>query len=589
MVTHRQRYREKVSQMVSWGHWFALFNILLSLVIGSRYLFIADWPTTLAGRIYSYVSIIGHFSFLVFATYLLILFPLTFIVGSQRLMRFLSVILATAGMTLLLIDSEVFTRFHLHLNPIVWQLVINPDENEMARDWQLMFISVPVILLLELVFATWSWQKLRSLTRRRRFARPLAAFLFIAFIAFIASHVVYIWADANFYRPITMQRANLPLSYPMTARRFLEKHGLLDAQEYQRRLIEQGNPDAVSVQYPLSELRYRDMGTGQNVLLITVDGLNYSRFEKQMPALAGFAEQNISFTRHMSSGNTTDNGIFGLFYGISPSYMDDILSTRTPAALITALNQQGYQLGLFSSDGFTSPLYRQALLSDFSMPSVRTQSDEQTATQWINWLGRYAQEDNRWFSWVSFNGTNIDDSNQQAFARKYSRAAGNVDDQINRVLNALRDSGKLDNTVVIITAGRGIPLSEEEETFDWSHGHLQVPLVIHWPGTPAQRINALTDHTDLMTTLMQRLLHVSTPASEYSQGQDLFNPQRRHYWVTAADNDTLAITTPKKTLVLNNNGKYRTYNLRGERVKDEKPQLSLLLQVLTDEKRFIAN
>ncbi|EFG1325949.1 cardiolipin transport protein PbgA [Escherichia coli] len=586
MVTHRQRYREKVSQMVSWGHWFALFNILLSLVIGSRYLFIADWPTTLAGRIYSYVSIIGHFCFLVFATYLLILFPLTFIVGSQRLMRFLSVILATAGMTLLLIDSEVFTRFHLHLNPIVWQLVINPDENEMARDWQLMFISVPVILLLELVFATWSWQKLRSLTRRRRFARPLAAFLFIAFIA---SHVVYIWADANFYRPITMQRANLPLSYPMTARRFLEKHGLLDAQEYQRRLIEQGNPDAVSVQYPLSELRYRDMGTGQNVLLITVDGLNYSRFEKQMPALAGFAEQNISFTRHMSSGNTTDNGIFGLFYGISPSYMDGILSTRTPAALITALNQQGYQLGLFSSDGFTSPLYRQALLSDFSMPSVRTQSDEQTATQWINWLGRYAQEDNRWFSWVSFNGTNIDDSNQQAFARKYSRAAGNVDDQINRVLNALRDSGKLDNTVVIITAGRGIPLSEDEETFDWSHGHLQVPLVIHWPGTPAQRINALTDHTDLMTTLMQRLLHVSTPASEYSQGQDLFNPQRRHYWVTAADNDTLAITTPKKTLVLNNNGKYRTYNLRGERVKDEKPQLSLLLQVLTDEKRFIAN
>lgn len=79
-------------------------------------------------------------------------------------------------MTLLLIDSEVFTRFHLHLNPIVWELVINPDQNEMARDWQLMFISVPVILLIEMLFATWSWQKLRSLTRRRHFARPLAAF-----------------------------------------------------------------------------------------------------------------------------------------------------------------------------------------------------------------------------------------------------------------------------------------------------------------------------------------------------------------------------------------------------------------------------
>ncbi len=67
MVTNRQQYREKVSQMISWGHWFALFNILLSLGLGSRYLFIADWPASLAGRIYALVSWLGHFSFIVFA------------------------------------------------------------------------------------------------------------------------------------------------------------------------------------------------------------------------------------------------------------------------------------------------------------------------------------------------------------------------------------------------------------------------------------------------------------------------------------------------------------------------------------------
>ncbi|MGY5956198.1 LPS biosynthesis-modulating metalloenzyme YejM [Kosakonia sp. BK9b] len=586
MVTNRQRYFEKVSQMVSWGHWFALFNILLSIVLGSRYLFVADWPTTLSGRIYSYLSVVGHFSFLVFAAYLLILFPLTFIVMSQRLMRVLSAIFATMGMTLLLIDSEVFTRFHLHLNPVVWELVINPDQNETARDWQLMFISVPVILLIEMLFATWSWQKLRSLTRRRHYAKPLAVFFFVAFVA---THVMYIWADANFYRPITMQRANLPLSYPMTARRFLEKHGLLDAQDYQRRLVEQGNPEAVSVQYPLSELRYQDMGAGHNVLLITVDGLNYSRYEKQMPQLASFAQQNVSFTQHMSSGNTADSGYFGLFYGISPSYMDGVLSARIPAALITAFNQQGYQLGLFSSDGFSSPLYRQALLSDFSLPAAKPQSDEQTADQWINWLSHYAQDDNRWFSWVSLNGTASLDSNQQGFARKYSRAASDVDAQIARVIDALRASGKLDDTVVIITAGRGIPESKEASRFDWSRSTLHVPLVVHWPGTPAQHINKLTDHKDIMTTLMQRLLHVSTPANEYSQGQDLFNATRRNNWVTAANGDTLAITTPEMTLVLGQNGNYQTWDAQGNKVREQKPQLSLLLQVLTDEKRFIAN
>ena len=586
MVTHRQPYREKVSQMVSWGHWFALFNILLASLLGSRYLFVADWPTTLPGRIYSYISLLGHFSFLVFAVYLLILFPLTFIALSQRLMRFLSVILATAGMTLLLVDSEVFTRFHLHLNPVVWELVINPDQNEMARDWQLMFISVPVIFLIEMLMATWSWQKLRSLSRRRHYARPVAWFLFAAFIA---THVMYIWADANFYRPITMQRANLPLSYPMTARRFLEKHGLLNAEEYQRRLVEQGDPEAVSVQYPLSDLRFRDLGTGQNVLLITVDGLNYSRFEKQMPKLAGFAQQNINFTQHMSAGNDTDSGIFGLFYGISPAYTDGVLSTRTPAALISALNQQGYQLGLFSSDGFSSPMYRQALLSDFSLPPAKTQTDAQTASQWIAWLGSYAQEENRWFSWVSFNGTTIDDGQQQSFARRYARAAGSVDAQISRVLDALKASGKLDNTVVIITAAHGVPLGGEGGDFDWSRSRLQVPLIIHWPDAPAQQIATLTGHKDVMTTLMQRLLHVSTPAKEYSQGRDLFSARRHPDWVTAANSDNLAIVTPPLTVVLKHNGSYHTYDLKGEKIDNQRPQLSLLLQVLTEEKRFIAN
>lgn len=586
MVTNRQRYREKVSQMVSWGHWFALFNILLSIVLGSRYLFVADWPTTLSGRIYSWLSLVGHFSFVVFATYLLILFPLTFIVMSQRLMRVLSAILATAGMTLLLIDSEVFTRFHLHLNPVVWELVINPDQNEMARDWQLMFISVPVILLIEMLFATWSWQKLRSLTRRRHFAKPVAA---LFFVSFIATHVMYIWADANFYRPITMQRANLPLSYPMTARRFLEKHGLLDAQDYQRRLVEQGNPEAVSVQYPLSDLRYLDMGSGQNVLLITVDGLNYARYEKQMPQLASFAGQNVKFTQHMSAGNNADNGYFGLFYGISPSYMDGVMSSRIPPALITALNHQGYQLGLFSSDGFSSPLNRQALLSDFSLPPAKSQSDAQTADQWIKWLSHDAQDDTRWFSWVSFNGTATFDIDTPGFARKYTRAAADVDAQIAHMLDALRASGKMDNTVVVITAGRGIPANQQDTTFDWSRSRLHVPLVVHWPGTPAQRITRLTDHQDVMTTLMQRLLHVSTPANEYSQGQDLFTATRRHNWVTAANSNTLAITTPQMTLVLDQNGNYKSWDAQGEKIRDQKPQLSLLLQVLTDEKRFIAN
>lgn len=593
MVTNRQRYREKVSQMISWGHWFALFNILLILGLGSRYLFVSDWPSSLQGRIYALVSWLGHFSFIGFSAYLLIIFPLTFVVMSQRLLRFLSAILATAGLTLLLVDTEVFTRFHLHINPVVWELVVNPGQGEMARDWQLMFIAVPVIFLLEMLFGTWAWQKLRSLNRRN-FAKPIVV-LFIA--SFFASHLMYIWADANFYRPITMQRANLPLSYPMTARKFLEKHGLLNAEEYQKRLIEQGNPEALAVEYPLNSISFAKTGSKYNLLMIVVDGVHTATLDKDMPALSDFANHNIRFDQHFSSGNRNDTGQFGLFYGISPSYMQGILAARKPSALVTSLEQQGYEFGLFASDGFNSALYRQALLTDFTLPPPVKQSDGQTVSQWQQWLN--VRGNGPWFSYVNLNGISAalrQDSESvptgNTFIHRYQAGALSVDDQIKSILQSLKDRGELDKTVVVITASHGI---EFNENGTWGSGNamnrrqLQVPLIIHWPGTPAQSINKLTDHADVMTTLMQRLLHVTTSPADYSQGEDLFAAKRRHNWVTTSDDGTLIITTPDQTLELESNGDYRAFDTDGKRIKDQKPELGLLLQVLTDEKRFLAN
>ncbi|HDL5098279.1 TPA: DUF3413 domain-containing protein, partial [Mannheimia haemolytica] len=71
LPTNSRQYREETSQKITWGHWFALFNIVLALLISSRYAFNADWPNTLVGKLYFFVSLFGHFSFVVFAGFLL--------------------------------------------------------------------------------------------------------------------------------------------------------------------------------------------------------------------------------------------------------------------------------------------------------------------------------------------------------------------------------------------------------------------------------------------------------------------------------------------------------------------------------------
>ncbi|MEI8597478.1 DUF3413 domain-containing protein [Vibrio sp. M60_M31a] len=107
----------------------------------------------------------------------------------------------------------------------------------------------------------------------------------------MTSHLVYIWADAYFYNPITSQRANFPLSCPMTAKSFMEKHGLLDREEYLKRLAEnQGNVELVN--YPLEKLEFNRRVNKLNVLMISVNNLRADALnEQEMPNLYGFARK----------------------------------------------------------------------------------------------------------------------------------------------------------------------------------------------------------------------------------------------------------------------------------------------------------
>ncbi|WP_275359028.1 sulfatase-like hydrolase/transferase, partial [Xenorhabdus bovienii] len=90
---------------------------------------------------------------------------------------------------------------------------------------------------------------------------------------------------------------------------------------------------------------------------------------------------------------------------------------------------------------------------------------------------------------------------------------------------------------------------------------IHVPLIIHWPNTPAQVVNKLTNHQDIMTTLMQRLLHVSNSPEDYSQGEDLFNAQRENPWLITGNDGSLIVTTATNTIYLSKDGEYHLYDL----------------------------
>ncbi len=199
-----------------------------------------------------------------------------------------------------------------------------------------------------------------------------------------------------------MQRSNLPLSYPMTARKFLQKYGLFNQQKYEKQLIENDKVNASSIEYPLSKLTFDDKGSSYNLLLIVINNIKTPDFEKAMPKVGAFTQAHLQFKNHYSSGSKEETGLLGLFYEISSTYLDSILFTQKPSVLICSLEAQGYQFGLFPSDGFKNPLYRQALFTDFSFPAPMLQSNRKTTEEWYEWFSKKLNT-SPWFSYIHFN------------------------------------------------------------------------------------------------------------------------------------------------------------------------------------------
>ena len=618
MVASGNTYKEKVSQLISWGHWFSFFNIIAAMLLGTRYITHSDWPATLIGQLYLLLSWVGHFGFLVFGIYILIIFPASFLIPSQRLMRLFGVLVATVGLTALLLDTYAYQSVDLHLSPLVWDLLLSGDKTELNARWQYLFVVVPVIFLLELMCSEWVWRKLRKLTRKH-VGGPIA---FVFGVCFLGSHLIYIWADANLYRPVTMQRSNFPFSYPMTAKTFMEKHGLLDRQEYAKRRAEQGVQNSELVRYPIQKLSFNDQGTGQNLMIIMVDSLRSDMITQTvMPNLSTFADQNLDFTDNYSSSNNDSTGVFGLLYGLPSGYANSIRAEKKSPILLNTLQNRGYRFGLFSGENFELPIYRESIFANTKLATTDSEhpdqvpSDAHAIKDWQHWFNQQKQGQ-PWFSFLELtsvqqfkegehykprftpslgsNAINEEGVDSTLLLKNsYRNAAYHIDEMLGRVFADLKAKGVLNNTIVVIASNHGTEFNETGNN-TWGSGsnyskyQIKVPLIIHWPDHAAQEVTRLTSNLDVVPTVMESLLNVATAPSNYSSGVSLFDQNDNRRWVLSGNDDDIVVVQKKQTTVVDKYGNYNVYD-NNYQLKDEgKPKLSTLMQVMNELKRFYA-
>ncbi|EGR0636207.1 DUF3413 domain-containing protein [Vibrio vulnificus] len=598
--------------------WFILINALVLMLIASRYFaFLPEFPTDPLGITFILAGTWGQMTLLAaiigLVTIPTLFLPKPFRNGTQAL-------IASLGVATLFIDTIVFAQYRFHINAVVLELVMSGQIVSFPLITWLMVIG-GVALLLAAQWWTIRWLENGAPVRALKLGRKFAL---LTFAALLATNAIHIWAAAHAYQPVTTVKRYLPLFYPATADKFMRKQGWVDeeALERQKALAFKRKND---LNYPLAPLQTQPVEKPLNIMLLVVDSWRADTFNADnTPNMWKYAQSGVVFNNHIATGNATRTGIFGLFYGIPGTYWHGFLANQQSPVLIDRLQALDYQLGIFTAAQLRKPEFNQTVFTkveNLRIGSEGSSPSELDADLTQDWLAWYDQRDKSkpTFSFLFYDAPHgydfpadfepkyepmlkevnylklNNDTDPTPFFNRYKTSVRYVDSMATKVLDKLKESGDLENTVVIITGDHGQEMNDNKLNF-WGHNsnftdaQVNVPFAIFGPGVDAAKMQwsteALTSHQDVVPTLMKHYLGVTNDVKDYSVGEDLLGDAVKRDWIISSNYSGYAIITDDNILEVSGGGQYQFMDKTNRQLKEQQPNFTYLQQALEQISRF---
>jgi hypothetical protein len=458
-------------------------------------------------------------------------------------------------------DRRIHEIYGFHINGFVWNLVttrggfesLGAGSATLAEAFGLaVFVVAGEAALLAALARK---QHVLGAWRSRRF---VVGFIAGLFLFSQGERLAYAGADARAYNPILQWSAAFPLYLPIKLDAFATRLGLA---------VERTEPLTVGLGdsrlvYPRRPLVFRPGAPPWNVIVLCAESLRADALEPEvMPATWRFASQATRFTEHLSSGNGTRMGVFGLFYGLPGPYWFEFLAQTRGPALIRALLDRGYDVRGWTSDKFSYPEFSRTVFADVESAKLSEggvgdgwQRDRAQVGRVLAFL---AQRDpaQPFFLYMFFESPHapyrfppetairtpyLGDLDYltmnlkrdiRGIENRYWNSVRHLDTQLERIYAALAARELLDSTIVVVTGDHG---EEFLEKGLWGHNsefheeQIRVPLVLWVPGRAPAVIDRMTSHLDMPATLLA-LLGATNPPEEFSLGQSLLDGPPRSY------------------------------------------------------------
>lgn len=473
-----------------------------------------------------------------------------------RIHTVVSILLGSAATLFFIIDLIVYRQFRLHISATILSMAFGPAAGDIFVFPPVMWLQAAGLLFGVVLVTTLLWLLSRYFAKSslKYFAVPVSILLFVCLISY---HTTHAWASFTEYNPITKQVIHLPLAYPLSANKLLQKMGVKVPERMAR-----FEPELMK--YPLEFPRTDPQAANPNIIFILLDGWRYDMAGADVaPNIAAFAENSLRFEAHNSNANHTRHGIFSLFYALPGGYWDAAVTDTIGPVFIDVLKQRGYEFGIFASAALTSPEFHKTVFS--AVPNLQLTTDGSTTEardlkiteEFLSFLNTRDKKA-PFFSFLFYDSTHAYRYDPEIYPPKflpadvknyfqlpskdditpllnqYKNSVGYSDLLVGRVLDALKAQGLLDNTIVVITSDHGEEFNDLGKNY-WGHNgnyspyQTHVPLFIHWPGKDKATYTYTTSHIDIVPTLLTDVFGSTTDIKEYATGVNLFQPDGREF------------------------------------------------------------
>lgn len=613
---------DKKRSLQRWVVLFYIINIFLIIALSQRYSIATDLPSTSQAWVYYITLTLGHFSFLIYLIYLLIALPIVFFFPFKFFTFSLNITILTFIISLIAIDSFVFSQYRFHISPFLIQMIIDAGDQIIGFSitmWLTLFFGILILLIFEYALALFIWNRtevLHSLLKPKLLISSLI-------ILYLTSHFIHMYADANNDRSVTTLTRYYPLLNPATAKKFMIKQGWASPITDDDINTNTSKSDLL---YPVSPLTFETTESPYNILYIVLDSWRFDAMSAEItPNIYNFSQNSLVYNNHYSGANDTRTGIFSLFYSLPGNYWHSFESSQRGPVLIDALLVHDYETAIYASAPLINPEFDRTVFK--RLPHIETSTlgksayerDEKVIQRWLTFTNKMKSTNNNspFFGFLfldAIHAYQYPDSYPRTFKPTlsemnyftlnnstdivpiknfYNNITHYTDSLVGKVLNNLKKNDMLKNTVVVITGDHGQELNDNKQNF-WGHNsnfsdsQTRVPLIIHWPDTVPKAINQASSHYDLTPTIIENIFKSKTDVSQYSIGRNLFtdslNPLES---IIMTNYSMISIYDFERDVMMvkNHTGSVDYYN-KFHQKSDKKPSPLLIRKAINDMSRF---